>query len=131
MPEWLLVAAAAGLALYAALVGALVIAGRRVEARALAALVPDCAVLCRRLVGDPRVPRVRKLALAGLLAYLALPIDLIPDFLPIAGQLDDALLAALVLRGLLRAAGEELVREHWPGPEPSLRLVLRLASPSI
>jgi uncharacterized membrane protein YkvA (DUF1232 family) len=64
------------------------------------------------------------LALAG---YLALPFDLVPDFIPVAGQLDDALVAALVLRRLVRSAGPGVVREHWPGPPRSLDLVLRVA----
>jgi uncharacterized membrane protein YkvA (DUF1232 family) len=55
------------------------------------------------------------------------PFDLIPDFIPIAGQLDDAIIAGLVLRTVLRAAGTDVIRDHWPGPEPSLNTVLRLA----
>jgi len=89
--------------------------------------VRDCVVLVRRLLGDPRVPRLRKLALAGLVAYLAFPFDLIPDFIPVIGQLDDALLAGLVLRGLARGAGAGILREHWPGEQDGLALVLRLA----
>jgi uncharacterized membrane protein YkvA (DUF1232 family) len=56
-----------------------------------------------------------------VLAYLVVPIDLVPDFIPIAGQLDDAILVALVLRGLMRGAGASVVREHWPGPVWPLR----------
>jgi uncharacterized membrane protein YkvA (DUF1232 family) len=74
------------------------------------------------------VPRRQKTLLLGLAAYLAMPFDLIPDFIPVAGQVDDAVLVALVLRSLLRGGGGTLVREHWPGPESSLALVLRLAS---
>ncbi|HSC51140.1 MAG TPA: DUF1232 domain-containing protein [Gaiellaceae bacterium] len=114
-------------ALWAAGVVGLVVAGRRDDARALATAVPDCAVLLARLLRDDRVPRRRKLLLAGLLGYLALPFDLVPDFVPVAGQLDDVLVAALVLRRFLRSGGEELVREHWPGSERSLQLVLRAA----
>lgn len=112
---------------YCALVLTLVIAGRRESARALAGFVPDCVVLCSRLLRDPRVPRRKKFLLVGLTGYLALPFDLVPDFIPVAGQLDDVVIVALVLRSLLRGGGTSLVREHWPGPENSLELVLRLA----
>src|SRR4051795_936515 len=115
---WALVAV---LAVYAAAVVALVLAGRRVDARALAGFVPDCVVLFKRLLGDPRVSRARKLPLACALVYLAIPIDLVPDFIPIAGQLDDVVVVALALRSVLRSAGEGPVREHWPGPGSSLR----------
>jgi uncharacterized membrane protein YkvA (DUF1232 family) len=113
--------------LWLALVLGLLVAGRREDARALATFIPDCIVLVSRLMGERRVPRRHKLLLAGLLGYLALPFDLVPDFIPVAGQLDDALLVALVLRGFVRSGGDELIREHWPGPERSLQLVLRAA----
>jgi len=119
--------AGAALALYAALVLALMAAGRRSEARAWAGFVPDCLVLFKRLMGDARVPRSRKLLLGAALAYLAMPFDLVPDFIPIAGQLDDAIIVAAVLRAVLRGAGIVPVREHWPGPEASLSLILRVA----
>ena len=125
--RWLLLAAAVVLLLYALLVLALVVVGRRTSARALAGFVPDCVVLFRRLLRDRRVPRRRKLLLAGLVAYLAMPLDLVPDFIPVAGQLDDAIVVVLVLRLVLRAGGPELLREHWPGPESSLALLLRVA----
>jgi uncharacterized membrane protein YkvA (DUF1232 family) len=115
------------IALYAALVVALIAAGRRGQARALAGFVPDCVVLVKRLLGDSRIPRRRKLALGLLVAYLASPIDLVPDFIPVAGQLDDAILLGLALRWLVRGSGPAIVREHWPGPEESLRVVLRVA----
>ena len=122
-----LIAAAVLLALYAGFVGVLLVAGRRGQARALAGFVPDCAVLFKRLLGDARVPRRRKLGLGLLAVYLAMPLDLVPDFIPVAGQLDDAILVALALRSLVRSAGPEIVRRHWPGPEESLQAVLRLA----
>src|SRR5919197_1226916 len=115
------------LLVYAGFVVFLISAGRREDARALAGFIPDCAVLVGRLLRDDRVPRRHKLLLVGLLAYLALPFDLVPDFIPVAGQLDDVLVTALVLRAFLRAAGEEPVRAHWPGPQRSLDVVLRLA----
>jgi uncharacterized membrane protein YkvA (DUF1232 family) len=125
--EWLLIAGGALIALYALLVAVLFLVGRRTDARALAGFIPDCLVLMRRLLGDPRVPRRRKLVLVALVLYLSMPIDLVPDFIPVAGQLDDVLVAALALRYALRAGGPELLREHWPGPRTSLNAVLRLA----
>ena len=113
--------------MWLALVAALAAVGRRDDARELLAFVPDCVVLCRRLLADPRVPRRAKVALALLVAYLALPFDLVPDFIPVAGQLDDALLVALALRYLVRRAGRETVTELWPGSARGLRFVLALA----
>src|ERR671935_2842017 len=94
---WLAGALAAVVGVWLLLVLGLVALGRREAARELAAFVPDCVVLFRRLLGDPRVPRRAKVALALLVAYLALPFDLVPDFVPVAGQLDDAVLVALAL----------------------------------
>ena len=125
--DWLLTTLGVALALYSAGVLALLLVGRRTEARALAGFIPDCVVLVRRLLSDPRVPRRRKLLLALLVGYLLMPIDLVPDFIPVVGQLDDVIVAALAIRVALRAGGEELLEEHWPGPEASLRLVRRAA----
>lgn len=125
--EWFLIGIAVAVFVYAALVVTLVLLGRRTEARALATLIPDCIVLVARLARDSRVPRSRKLLLLGLVGYLALPFDLVPDFIPVAGQLDDAIVVALVLRHFLKTSGEPMIREHWPGPEESLALILRLA----
>ena len=125
--HWLLLGLGVTLVVYAALLVALLLAGRRVDARALATIIPDCLMLLRALLRDPRVPRRRKLLLAALLAYLAMPIDLVPDFIPVAGQLDDAIVVALVLRAVLRSAGPELLCEHWRGPQRSLDVLLRLA----
>jgi uncharacterized membrane protein YkvA (DUF1232 family) len=124
---WLLVGLAVALVVYAIFVVSLVAVGRRGEARVLATFIPDCIVLLTRLTRDPRVPRRRKLLLLALVGYLALPFDLVPDFIPVAGQLDDALIVALVLRHFVRAGGEAMIRELWPGPEQTLLLVLRLA----
>jgi uncharacterized membrane protein YkvA (DUF1232 family) len=124
--DWLIIALGSALALYALAVLALVAAGRRSDARALAGFIPDCVGLVRRLLGDERVPRRRKLLLGVLVAYLAMPFDLVPDFIPVAGQLDDVILVVLVLRAVLRSGGEQLLEEHWRGPPRSLALVRRL-----
>jgi uncharacterized membrane protein YkvA (DUF1232 family) len=116
----LLIALGATVLLWAAGVALLVLCGRRTEARAIARLIPDCIVLLRRLLADERVPRRPKLLLVASLAYLAVPIDVVPDFIPVAGQLDDAIVVALALRSVTRAAGPAVVRELWPGPPDSL-----------
>ena len=125
--QWLLIATGTTVAAYAAFVIWLLLAGRRQDARALVGFVPDCLILFRRLLSDDRLPRRNKLLLGALIAYLAMPFDLVPDFIPVAGQLDDALLVALVLRTVLRAGGPDLLREHWPGPTTSLNALARLA----
>jgi uncharacterized membrane protein YkvA (DUF1232 family) len=126
--QWgLLLGLGVALLLYAALIVALLCAGRREDARALAGFIPDCLVLVRRLLSDPRVARKRKLLLVALVGYLALPFDLVPDFVPVVGLLDDAIVAAVVLRVVLRSAGPDLLREHWAGPPASLRALLRFS----
>jgi uncharacterized membrane protein YkvA (DUF1232 family) len=124
---WCLVGTGITLLLYGAFVVALLVAGRSEDARAWARFIPDCVVLFSRLARDPRVPLPSKLLLGALIGYLALPFDLVPDFIPVVGALDDAIIVALVLRLVVRASGPELVRAHWPGPEASLGTVLRLA----
>jgi uncharacterized membrane protein YkvA (DUF1232 family) len=97
------------------------------DARAALRFLPDCAVLLARLARDPRVPRLRRWSLALLGVYLASPIDLIPDFLPVIGQLDDALFVVLAIRGVARSAGRDVVAELWPGPPEGLAALLRAA----
>jgi uncharacterized membrane protein YkvA (DUF1232 family) len=123
---WSALGVAALLVVYAGFVVWLIALGRREDARALATFIPDCIVLVTRLAREPRVPRRRKLLLFALVGYLLLPFDLVPDFLPVAGQLDDAIIVALVLRHFVRTGGEPLIRELWPGPEQSLALILGL-----
>jgi uncharacterized membrane protein YkvA (DUF1232 family) len=123
---WLVLITAGVLLVYAAFVVAMIVAGRKGVARDVARFIPDCIALVRDLLRDPRVPRRHKRLLGVLVGYLALPFDLVPDFIPIAGHLDDALMVALALRVVLRGSSE-LVREHWRGPESSLAVVLRFA----
>jgi uncharacterized membrane protein YkvA (DUF1232 family) len=122
---WGLLLIAGGL--YVVAVASLIAAGRREDARALARFIPDCLVLVSRLARDKRISRPRRAVLWLVLAYLALPIDLVPDFLPGIGQLDDAVLLGLALRLVVHAGGTDLVRNAWPGPEASLTIVLRAA----
>lgn len=113
--------------LYALVVAAFLLLGRREDARAVATFIPDCIVMVGRLAADTGTPRRYRVMLAALLAYLALPFDLIPDFIPVAGQLDDAVIVAVALRLLLRAVSPDAIRDAWPGPASSLRVVLRAA----
>jgi uncharacterized membrane protein YkvA (DUF1232 family) len=111
-------------AVWALAVTALVVAGRRTEARAFARFVPDCLVALARLARDPRLARRDRIAILAVLAYLALPLDLIPDVIPVAGQLDDAIVVALLVRRLRRVGAGELLREHWRGPAETLEWLL-------
>ncbi len=112
---------------YAIAVLALLALGRRTDARAVAGFIPDCIRLIRRLIADPETTRAQRIALFALVAYLALPFDLVPDFIPVVGVLDDAILVSLALRWLLRTRSEREIRAAWPGPESSLQIVLRAA----
>lgn len=127
--QWLLFLGLAALIVYGIFVGGLALAGRSADARALAGFIPDCIVLFRRLLGDSRMPRRYRALIVALLGYLALPFDVVPDFIPVAGQLDDAVVVALTLRAILRGGGLEMIEEHWPGPRSSLSLILKLAGP--
>jgi uncharacterized membrane protein YkvA (DUF1232 family) len=128
MAQWLLPVGLATVVLYGVFVGGLALAGQGGAARALAGFIPDSIVLFRRLLCDARMPRRHRALVVALLGYLALPFDVVPDFIPIAGQLDDAVVVALTLRAILRGGGPEMVEEHWPGPRSSLSLILRLAA---
>jgi uncharacterized membrane protein YkvA (DUF1232 family) len=126
LPLWL-VAALAVFVLYLVLLAVLVLAGRRLLARELAVLVPNLVRLFRGLLGDPRVPWHAKLLLGLGLLWIASPIDLIPEFIPILGPLDDAIVAALVIAYVVRASGRDVIREHWRGDPTILSRLLRLA----
>ena len=112
---------------YAIFVGVLALAGRSSDARAVAGFVPDCIVLFKRMLGDSRLPRRYRAIVVAMVVYLALPFDLIPDFIPVAGQFDDAIVVVLTLRAILRGGGLEMIEEHWPGPRSSLSFILKLA----
>jgi uncharacterized membrane protein YkvA (DUF1232 family) len=90
-------------------------------------LLPDVLRLIRRLAADKTLPRGVRIRLALLLAYLAIPIDLIPDFVPVLGYADDAIIVTAVLRSVVRRAGLDAVRAHWPGTDDGFAAVARLA----
>lgn len=90
-------------------------------------LLPDTVRLLRRIAADRSVRRGVRVRLWLLLAYLALPIDLIPDFVPVIGYADDVVLVAATLRSIVRSAGQDVVRRHWPGTTDGLAALWRLA----
>ncbi|MFC5503233.1 YkvA family protein [Lysinimonas soli] len=95
--------------------------------RDLLRLAPDVARLLTRLAGDRTVSIGVRICLGALLVYLLSPIDLIPDFIPVLGYADDAIVVAIALRFAVRRAGPEAIRRHWPGTPEGLAAVLRLA----
>ena len=113
--------------LYLGLLGALLLA--RPKGNLLAEtlrLLPDLLRLLRRLAGDPEVPRTVRVRLWLLLGYLAIPLDLVPDFVPVLGYADDAIVVALVLRSAVRRAGPSVIHRHWPGTDDGLAALARL-----
>jgi len=112
--------------LWTLLVIVLLLVGRRLLARELALLVPNLVRLFAGLMRDRRVPLPAKIVLALASLWLASPIDLIPDFIPIVGSFDDAIVAGLALRILLGTTDERIVREHWRGDPATLDRILRL-----
>jgi uncharacterized membrane protein YkvA (DUF1232 family) len=127
MSTWIWLLAGFVLGIYIAFILSLLLFGRRESARAIAGFVPDCSVLLARLLREPELPRRRRLVLVLVIGYLAMPFDLVPDFLPVIGYLDDAIVVALAMRWLLRSVGHDRLELHWPGPDESFRVLLRLA----
>lgn len=134
---WTIAGAVVGgiLLLWLALVLALWFAARRearlVDLRDMLRLVPDLVRLLHRLARDPNVPRGVRIRLGALLVYLAFPIDLVPDFIPIVGYADDVVIVALVLRSVVRHAGPEAIERHWPGTPEGLMAIIKLANHGI
>ena len=89
--------------------------------------LPDLVRLMARLAADPVLPRSAKVALAAAVVYLLSPVDLIPDFVPFVGYLDDALLAAVMLDGVLNYVDRAVVLRYWPGSPQSLDKLARAA----
>src|SRR3954451_7940133 len=116
---------------YLAAVAALLVSARRhPEALGLCGvlrLLPDLLRLLRALAGDRSVPRGVRVRLVLLLVYLASPIDLVPDVVPVLGYADDVLVVAMVLRSVVRRAGADALHAHWAGTPEGLAAVERLA----
>ena len=123
--------AVALIVLWLVLILALYLVGRRHEDRTTITqalrLLPDVLRLLRRLATDPSLPRGVRIRLGLLIGYLLLPLDLIPDFIPVVGYADDAIIVAIALRSVVRVAGPEALDKHWPGSPNGLTAVKRLA----
>lgn len=128
----ILIGVAAGLVLiYAILLVLLSRSARKqgdsVQLREALRLVPDVIRLLRRLAADPALPRGVRIRLLLLLAYLVCPIDLVPDFIPVLGYADDAVIVGIALRSVARRAGPQALDRHWPGSPEGLAVVRRFA----
>jgi uncharacterized membrane protein YkvA (DUF1232 family) len=122
---------AAALVAYATLLAALAVYARlhpeTLSGTDVLRFLPDLLRLLRRLAADRSVPGAARAALILLVAYLIVPFDLVPDFLPVIGYADDVLVTALVLRFTVRRAGPAALERHWPGNPQGLAVVRRLA----
>jgi uncharacterized membrane protein YkvA (DUF1232 family) len=125
MGRGLLIALAVTVAVWLLAVIVLVLVGRRSHARELAVLLPNLVFLFRGLLRDPRVSRGSKGWIWFALVWFLSPIDLIPEFIPVAGPLDDVIVAGLVLRHVLRRMDREVVEAHWSGEPSTLDAILR------
>lgn len=120
----LLIAGACALALWLLAILVLLLIRRRSQARELVAVLPNLVVLFRGLLADPRVPRSSKRWLWFAMAWCISPIDLIPEFIPVVGPLDDAIVAAVVLRHVLRRTDRAVLADHWHGDPAMLDAIL-------
>jgi uncharacterized membrane protein YkvA (DUF1232 family) len=125
--RWFLIGGLALLVVWLVVVGVLLLLGRKTLARELITLLPNLVRLFRGLLSDARVPRSSKVLLVLGALWLASPIDLIPEFLPGIGAIDDAVIAGLVLRHVVKRAGPDVVRDHWQGDPRTIGVLLRAA----
>ncbi len=123
-----LIALAVAIVVWALAIAVLYALGRRTQARELATLIPNLLVLFKGLLRDPRVSRGSKAWLWFAVLWLVSPIDLIPEFIPVLGPLDDAVVAALVLRHVLRRTDRDVLAEHWRGEPATLDAITRWGS---
>jgi uncharacterized membrane protein YkvA (DUF1232 family) len=127
----IVIGVAAGLVLvWVGLIAALLASKGRFDLVALRGalrLLPDLLRLIKRLAADPELPLGVRFRLWILLAYLLMPFDLVPDFIPVIGYADDAIVVAMALRSVIRHSGQDAIRRHWPGTTDGLTAILRLA----
>lgn len=104
---------------------------RRALVKDVLLFLPRLIALLGKLLADPAVSPYEKAILAGAIAYVASPIDLIPDFVPVLGQIDDLYLVALVLLRFMNRSGEETLRRSWDGPEDIVGIVTRVTEVAV
>lgn len=126
MGRGLLTALVVAVGLWLVVILALIGLRRRSMARELVALIPNLVIMFRGLLRDPRVPRSSKLLLWLAVGWLISPIDVIPEFVPVVGPFDDAIVAALVLRHVLRRTDRNVLIEHWRGNPATLDAIIRI-----
>ena len=119
------------LILWLAFIGALYWLGRKqhdpTRLKDILRLVPDVIRLFRRLASDSTLPRGVRVRMALLTGYLVMPIDLVPDFIPVVGYADDALIVIWALRSITKTAGPDALARHWPGSPDGLRALRLIA----
>ena len=120
------VASALVLAWIALVIALVVVRPRGGLLREALRMLPDALRLIRRLAADKTLPHGVRVRLALLVIYLAIPIDVIPDFVPVLGYADDAIIVTAVLRTVVRRAGLQAVRNHWPGSDDGFTALCRL-----
>jgi uncharacterized membrane protein YkvA (DUF1232 family) len=128
---WIAVVVVGLLAVWAGLIALLwIVRPRDVRLRELVGVVPDLLRLVRDLIRDRSVPMRVRIVLVGLLAWLISPIDLIPEFVPVLGPLDDVIVTVLVLRFVVRRLGSEALHERWAGSEDGFRVLIGILGAS-
>lgn len=102
---------------------------RGVPMRELVAVVPDLVRMLRSVIADPTMPLDVRVVVVGLFVWILSPIDLIPEFIPVLGPLDDLVVSVVALRYLRRRVGIARLRERWPGSPEGFALVARVLGP--
>ncbi len=131
MVRGLVIALVVGIAVWLLALLILVIIGRKQQARELAAAIPNFLVLFQGLLRDPRVPRSSKIWLVVGVIWIASPIDLVPEFIPVLGPADDVIVAALVLRHVLKRTDRSLLAEYWRGDPATLDRIAGSTHPAV
>ena len=127
--QWILIAVAVVVASWLLLI----VLARRLPpgvAKDLAGFLPDCVTAARALRRDPRVPRRAKIAVVVAVLWVLSPIDLLPEFLPVIGPLDDVIVVALLLRYAARSVPRQVLLDAWPGDPRMMERLLGPARPT-